>query len=603
MAKSIMDTLNTVRTQTDTDALAKQSLGVGDILTSQYNQVIRKQGTAMAADQRTVEAANLVVNNDAQLANILLDKKLADDSQLANQWKELDNLADPVTQARTVSSQVQNLQQAVDVYNQDSEDANSLNPFVGIPGSLRKHFSESAMQGAARTLQTQVQGFDQIQHIREAALSNYQTRAQLVTRKQVEATKTNNELKAAHQVLANNESLSVKDLQFTMGRYALTEKQQENMTKVLNAKYQGKQIQLATVQAEIEAKMMPFRLENLQLQTEVLRDDVTARRTTQGAFHKQYPDMLLPPEWWKPSVQASMDGRMVAALHDTMVQSNFTKAGTVDFAAAQTAARTGTDPQAAQFLAGAEELVTEQVAAERNAFAKRARETGGTTKGFVPSLDPRNADYQAKVSTLVTARISEAEQVDSEPMFANQRVVLESLRAQIKSGELDTQAAVNSKLIDETTRTFLRDTDFDLIISGAGASKQASDGIEQMVTARDNYKTSKGVKVSNEALARVFKYWSQNSLERSNSSPNTSFSFKTLTLPNVNSFTDRTGVLGGFVTEKTPFNLTSDVQILARIDAASRKRTKVMARGRARSIMSTTNMYDTGGMYPWMKTK
>lgn len=600
MPKSIMETLTNVRDTTTTDTLARQSLGVGDILTSQYNQIISKQGTAISADQRTVESANQVVNNDAKLANILLDKRLQDDQQLADQWQQLDSLADPVQQARTVSSQTQHLQEAVDVYNQDKEDANSLNPFVGIPGSLRKHFSEAAMQGAARTLQTQIEGFDQIQHIREAALSNYQTRSQLVTKQQVEATKTNNELKAAHQILANNESLAVKDLKFTMDRYSLTERQQENMTKVLNAKYQGKQIQLATVQAEIQAKMMPYQLENLQLQTEVLRDDVTARRTTQGQFHKQYPDMLLPPNWWQPSTQATMDSRMVAALHDTMVQSNYTKEGTVDFATAVTAAGTGTNAQAAQFVAGSEELVAEQRSMERDAFVAEARKTGSSTKGFKSQFDPKDPNYFAKVSSLVSTRLDEAENVDANYMFANQHVVLESLRAQMNAGELDLQSAVDTKLIDEDTRNFIRDTDFDLIINGAGAGKQATNNITSIMAARDSYKQSKGITITNEALARVFKYWAQNSLERSNASPNTSFYFKKLTLGGVDSFSSKKGgFMGyGYVKEKSALDLTNGLQLLARFDSASRKAAVKLEAG-----LMSSRMGAGAAVYPWLKTK
>ena len=594
----------------DTTQITNDVQQVQEILNTTASQVSEKQDAVLSNQERQVAAANKEVQQDARLANLIMDEQLVRDQKLSQQWKQLDQIADPVEQARQVQAKYDRLQQASNQYANDQEEANSLNPLVGIPAAFRARFSEAAMQGAARDLKLQVEGFGDIQAIRAAALSNYQTRSQLLTKERVEATKELNELKAAHSVITNKGKLAATDLQFTMDRFGINERKRDGLIKTLNSKIQGKQLQLAAVQSIIEAEMMPLRLEQMQMQTEAMRDNMDRRKSIEAQYSMKYPDTNIRPNWWEPSVQASMSKQELARLQEVITSSQF---GTDEksFTSALVSAQTGTNQQAAEYIAMAEEM---RDAYNNEAMRVATQNDPLAAKTFVKPLDPKDPNYAAKMDVFMRNQQTIAEDVDATRAVENGYVVLESLKTMIGSGEVNLNDAVRSGAISSDVAEFLEKGDFDLVISGSGSNKQASTALEQLYTAAVSHSKQTGKELSSADLAQGFTFWSNVALQRSNASPNTAMNLTKLTLPTVDAFSSKRGLFERYELENKPLTVTDMNQVIARFDALRKRRqqfkqrTDIEATRDARAAKAYQSMSPSVGItdsspYSWLKVR
>lgn len=584
--------------------------GVQNILNTSVIEIETKQDKVLQAQQAATMQANTVAQQDAHLANLLLDERLVQDQKLAQQWKQLDQMADPVAQARQVQSKFTKLENATSQYNKDAMEANDINPLVGIPAAFRKQFSQAAMEGAARDLKLQVEGFNEIQTIRQAALSNYQTRSQLLTKERVEAAKKLNEEKAAHTALVNNGKLSSTDLQFTMSLYGINERKRDGLIKTLNAKVQGKQIQLATMQAMLEAEMMPLRLEQMQMQTETMRDNSDRRKSVEAQYSLKYPDTTIRPNWWEPSVQASMSTQELSRLQEVITSSQFGDADK-SFSAAVLSAQTGTNQQAAEYVAMAEEL---RDTYNNEALSLATKENPLAAKTFKLPLDPKDPLYAAKMDVFMRNQQTIAEEVNGQHAVDNGYVVLESFKTMVGSGEINLSDAVTSGAVSPEVAEFLEKGNFDLIISGTGSNKQATTALEQMYQAAIEHEKSSGKTLTSADLAQGFTFWSNVALQRSNASPNTAMNLNKLTLPAVDAFSSKHGLFERYELENKPLDVTNINQVIARFDALRKRRqqfkqrTAIEATRDARAAQAYQSMSPSVGItdsspYAWLKVR
>lgn len=539
------------------------------ILTTSADAITQEQKEVTDAMDAEAAAANTVSQQDAELANLLLDERLANDAKLAKQWRQFDQMADPVEQARMVQKRYNELQTASDEHSQNVQDSNSINPLVGIPATFKAMFSEAALQGATANLKLQTEGFNEIQQIRAAALSNYQTRSQLYTQERVDSEKRLNVAKTAHAKLSNNTKLETKDLEFAMNSYNIAESQRDSITKVLNAKLQGKQLQLATVQAEMEATMMPYRLEQMQLETDAMKDNTEKRKAIEAQFALKYPDQQLRPNWQNPSVQASMSTVELARLQEVITSSKFGSDNN-SYSAAVVSAQTGTSPQAVEYVAMAEEM---RDAYNSQAYKMALEADPLSAQNFVQPLDPKDPLYRVKMDSFMKNQQTIAEQVDGSNAIDSGYVALESVKTLIQNGELDLAEAERSGVITAPVRDLLETGDFDLIMTAGGsAGKQAATSVEQMFNAANSITSSKGTKYTSADLAQGFTLWSQFALQRSNASPNTAMNLNRLTIGKVDAFSSKTGLFQRYELESKPLDVTDINQVMARFDSLSKRR-------------------------------
>lgn len=540
---------------------------VQGILKTNVNQVEQKQGAVLDAQQEVVDSANLVAQNDAQVANLLIDQQLQRDERVAEEFTQIDKLADPVTYATNISAYSKQLQTATKQYAQDLEESNSLNPFVGIPASFRKEQSRAAAEGAAAVLQNEVVGFQEIQKVRTAAYSNYQTRNTLLTQEAASAKKKNNELKVAHLAVQNKASITAKDLEFTLEKAKMTKEQQAAIISGMNAKLTGKQIQLSTMQMQLEAEMQPYRLENLKLQTEELRDNVSRRKSIEAQFHMANPNMTLPNNWENPAVQANMDSRMIAALQETVTGTSF---GTGDgsFTAAVTSAQVGNDPRATTFV-----VMMEQEAERMNSIAQAQllEKNPLAAKDFKPPFDKRDPLYNTKMDALAKSLTSHAENVDANSLISSGNATLEGFRNLVDSGEINLNQARKDGVINKVTADFLATSTFDMMVAGAGPDAQVNHIFTSIEQARKDYEAKTGNKLTNSDLARSVTLWSNFALQRNNVSPHTGTNLSAITVAGVDGFSSEKTFGGGFQMVNKPLKLTDVNQVLARFDAITKR--------------------------------
>lgn len=576
--------------------------GVQNILAGSVTEVTEKQGAVMEAQGEVVDAANTVAQNDATVANLLIDKQAQLDISVRGEMDVIDALADPVNAARNIDQYSKTLQEKTKQYAQDLEESNSLNPLVGIPASFRKGASRAAAEGAAQVLQNEITGFQEIQKVRTAAYSNYQTRSTLMNQEVAAAKKHNNELKAAHQVAANNGSLKASDLEFTMERAKFTKQQQDAIISSMNAKLSGKQIQLSTMQMTLEAEMQPYRLDNLKLQTTELRDNVTRRKSIEAQFHMVNPSMTLPNNWESPAVQATMDPRMVAALQETVTGTSFGQ-GESSFSTAVTSATKGGDPRATEYVVAMENMAEQ---ANATAFSAAVAADPLSAKNFKPPFDKRDPLYNTKMDALAASVTSHAENVDANSLLAQGHVMLDSFRAQIDSGEINLDAAVRSGVITRNGADFVANSTFDFLVAGDGAGSQVDNMFKQFELSRKAYQDKTGKALTNAESAQLVTFWANQSLQRSNVSQHNGFNLGALTVGGVNSFSSERGFNNVYGRTVKPLKLTDNNQVLARFDAISKRAKKELTEASRAPVAAPRPdaIVDTAPTsYNWMKLR
>ena len=585
------------------DPSMQQSLddldSVSKILGSTTQEVTTKQGAVLDAQTDVVNSAQTVAQNDTQLANLLIDQQAQKDGVMAGQFDQMDQLADPVSFARNVSDYSKQLQTATKTYAKDLEESESWNPLVGIPASIRKGQSRAAAEGAAQVLQNEISGFNDIQNIRVAAYSNYQTRSTLMTKEVADAKKSNNEVRLAHTALQGQASLKTTDLEFTMTRADLNSQQQKNVIAGMNAKLTGKQIQMSTMQLALEAEMQPYRLENLKLTTSELRDNVDRRKAIEAQMVMQYPNTTLPPNWDNPSVQASMSPQVVAQLQEVIKGSSYGQ-NDGSFTAAVTSATASADPKATSFVVMMEEQADQ---ANATAYAAALANDPLSASTFKPPFDKKDPLYNSKMDALARTVTSHAENVDATNLVSQGKVTLESFRALVDSGEINLAAAQQGGLLSKNASDFLANSQFDMIVAGDGAAAQVNNMFTKMQEGRGAYEKKTGIKLTSADMAQSVALWSNIALQRNNASPHTGANLNGVAIGNVSAFSSERGWTGSYNTSVKPLKLTDMNQLLARFDAISKRTATELAAAAQGPIAAPRPVTDTASPYSWMNTK
>lgn len=595
---------------TITNGLTEEvNTGVTDI--KKVQEGLDTSGTAVATQQSQVlaamkaqgAAASTTIDQNAELQNLILDETVKNDAILSSQYKELDALADPVQQARDVSAAHTRLEEATKQYNADELESQKLTP-SGFVAHFRKGISEAAMKGAARDLKLEISGFQDIQDIRTTVLSNYQTRTTLMSEERAALEKELNLSKAAQTKLTNNTALEVRDLEFTMERYNISKDKQASVIAGLNAKLQGRQIQLATVQAEVQAAMMPYQLEQMQITTANMKDDRAQRKNFEAQFGMLYPDKVLPPNWTDPRVQSTMDISTIAAMQRVQSGMEFGQ-GEASYSAALQAAQAGNNVQAQEYIAMTDEVITAANSAAR-AAAIAANPLAATT--HKDPFDRKDPMYAAKVDVYMRQFARNAELVDATDVTNNGYATLESSKALIANGEMPLEAWVTQGIITDATKTLLETGNVDLIVARGDGNTQVTTSLTQLFEAREAAK-SKGENISNADLAKAYVSWSAFALQRSNASPNTPMNLTTLTYPGVDSFSSQSGMFQRFATERKSLDITDINQVMARFDSMSKRRAKRADSAAAtvkgdfsgyKGITSPTATMQQGTPYRWL---